>query len=255
MSLAAIVGDATTTTTLALATGWRSDEDVLVVEADRRGGSLAAWLDIPVRPSLSTVVTRVGDGPWPTIDGLARTSPSGVRLVPAPVRALEAASAVDEASRHVFPALAALDHPVVLADVGAVSAADRLPAVAAQADVCAVVHRQATQSARAAGVRLARLAEVVEMVAAVQVPVLLVVVGSTPFDPIDIAAFVAEHLDRFGLGVLPEDALAAAVLAGRTGVSAKRFARLPLTRAAAEVAARLDAALAEARGARRWSVP
>lgn len=253
MSLVAVVGDCTTTTTLALASGWPAGDDVLVVELDRRGGSMAAWLDLPVEPSLSTLVTRATDGRWPVIDGLARTSPSGVRLVPAPVRATEAARAIDEAALAVLPTLAALDRPVVLADVGRVDAGERLPAAVVQADVCVLVHRQAVQSPAAAAVRLERLAELVDALAPAAVPTVLAVVGAAPFDPVEIAAVVASHLDRIGLATLPVDPLAAAVLAGRTGVSAKRFARLPLARAAADLALRVEQALALADGIRHRS--
>ena len=84
MSLVAIAGDDATTTTLALAAAWPVSDDVLVVEADPRGGSLAAWLDIPVGPSLSAVVTRASPGEWAVIDRLSRLTPSGLRVIRLP---------------------------------------------------------------------------------------------------------------------------------------------------------------------------
>ena len=43
MSVIAVIGDCATTSALALAARWPAD-DVVVLEADRTGGSLAAWL-------------------------------------------------------------------------------------------------------------------------------------------------------------------------------------------------------------------
>ena len=50
MTVIGVVGDAATTTSVALAVGWPGDDDVLVIEADPNGGSLAGWLDTPVTP-------------------------------------------------------------------------------------------------------------------------------------------------------------------------------------------------------------
>jgi hypothetical protein len=67
------------------------------------------------------------------------------------------------------------------------------------------------------------------------------VVGSDPFDPAEIA----QHVEASVPGAvgevvtLADDPLAAAVLAGRAGVSANRLRRLPLMRSAATVASRL----------------
>ncbi|MEX2626307.1 MAG: hypothetical protein WD225_05450, partial [Ilumatobacteraceae bacterium] len=101
MSLVAVIGDAATTTTLALAATW--PDDPLVVEADPTGGSMAAWLDLPGEPTLSTVVTRVPTAGWPAVEQLTHRSPSGLRVVPAPIRSIEAVRAVAEADRNLFP--------------------------------------------------------------------------------------------------------------------------------------------------------
>lgn len=239
-------------------------DDVLVLEADPTGGSMAAWLDIPVSPSLSTVVTRAGAGGWPAIDALARETASGLRLVPAPVRSLEAVRAVAEAERHVFGVLAGLDRPVVVVDAGDVLPALGAPAVLRHADVAVVVHRQARQSARAAAVRLERLAELVDVVVSADVPMILAVIGATPFEPAEIARFVAgadrdaeEDAASAAEAIPPvvgiaDDPLSAAVIAGRTGVSARRFARLPLARSAAELAGATAAVLESVRSTSAW---
>jgi MinD-like ATPase involved in chromosome partitioning or flagellar assembly len=257
VSTVVLVGDCVTTTTLALAAGWPVESDVLVLEADPAGGSIAAWLDVPVTPSLSTVVTRVADGGWAGVDALSRVTPSGLRVIPAPTRSVEATRAVDEASSSVFPVLARVDQAVVLVDAGRPVPAFGVHGAIPYADVVVVTHRQARQSARAAAVRLERAAEIVDAVDAVGVPVIVAVIGSDPFDADEVAAFVLENVTVPSPTValrLPEDPLAAAVLAGRTGVSARRMARLPLMRAAADGAALIERALVATRQRTRRSV-
>ena len=146
---------------------------MLVIEADPRGGSLAAWLDIPIAPSLSAVVTRATGGEWSVIERLSRLTPSGLRVIPAPVRAVEASRAVAEAADSIFPTLASLASPVVVADTGSTRSgfgcrggSSGVAPVVAQSALTVVVHRQAQQSARAAAVRLERLAECFEQLAA-----------------------------------------------------------------------------------------
>lgn len=255
MSLVTVLGDVTTTTALALAAGW--PDEVLVVEADPRGGSLAAWLDLPASPTLSTAVTRAADGGWPAIEAVAQRAVAGPMVVTAPVRSVEAARAVAEAERHVMPILAALDRPVVLADTGRVdgvsaSGPHGLPGVLLASDLVIVVHRQARQSARAAAVRIERLADLVGAVVAATptTPTVLGIVGEAPFDAVEIERFVAEERTLAGVLSLADDPLAAAVLAGRSGVSAKRLARLPLMRTARRAAGLLDQLLAGTRDAR-----
>jgi hypothetical protein len=255
VSVVAIVGDHATTTTLALAAAWPVDDDVLVLEADPRGGSVAAWLDIPVAPSLSAVVTRATTGEWSVIDRLSRLTPSGLRVIPAPVRAVEATRAVAEAADAVVPTLASLATPVVLADAGPLSAGGEVAAVVVQSTLTVVVHRQAQQSAPAAGVRLERLAECFEQLTAAAVETVLAVIGRAPFDAGEIASFVgASAVVAPNMFELADDPLAAAVLAGRSGVSRRRLMRLPLLRTSAVLAAFVSNRLTELVAADRWGV-
>ncbi len=90
----------------------------------------------------------------------------------------------------IFPTLAPLASPVVLADAGPFGGAAGPPAVVAQSTLTVVVHRQAQQSARAAGVRLERLAECFEQLTAGAVEAVLAVIGRAPFDADEIANFV-----------------------------------------------------------------
>jgi len=110
--------------------------------------------------------------------------------------------------------------------------------------VTVVVHRQSPASAEAESVRLERLLEQVE---GVRGPVVLAVIGREPFDPGEIVQFVDGSAPGRITGAcrLAEDPLAAAVLAGRAGVSAKRLRRLPLMRSAVDAAALLDGYVVE----------
>ena len=141
---------------------------------------------------------------------------------------------------------------MTIADVGRLpSSAVTHPFLGAAA-VSLLVHRQGTQSARAAAVRLERLAEQVAALCASSAPVIVAVVGSRPFGVAEIQRFVAEAAgvgDRpVRIAALPDDPLTAAVLAGRTGVSARRLARLPLAKGARELAGLVSEVLAPASG-------
>ena len=245
MSIVAVAGDVATTTCVALASAWPLSHDTIVVEADPSGGDLAAWFDMPVTPSLSTVVTRVLDGAWPEIERHTRLADSGLRLIPAPARAREAAQAVGESARSLVTTLAALRSPTVIADVGAVQPSPASHPFVGAAAVTVVVHRQAPQSSQAAAVRLQRLADQLESFASVPTSVVVAVVGAAPFDLGQIETFLADSVGSVPFVGLPVDDLAAAVFGGRSGVSARRLARLPLLRAARDLAAVVEGALAQ----------
>lgn len=249
MAIVAVAGDLTTTTAVALAAGWPVTTDTILVEADATGGDLAAWFDLPATPSLSTVVTRVRDGAWPDIERHTRLADNGLRLIPAPTRAGEAAQAVGEAARALVPSLAALRAPVTIADVGRLQPAPVTHPFVGAAAAVVVVHRQAPQSARAAAVRLQRLTDQLAELAASPTPVVVAVVGSRPFDLDEIGRFLADDAGASAVVGLPDDPLAAAVFAGRTGVSPRRLTRLPLVRAARDLAGTVDRLLAPAAGA------
>lgn len=246
MTIVAIAGDATTTTAVAIAAGWSTnrDDDVIVLEADPDGGSLAGWLDTPAQPSLATIVANAGIDAGRshrtvlgTIQAMTRQSDSGVRFVSNAVRARAAHRAVEEAALVVMPALAGAP-TVVLADVGRVRAGDAPSPAIRAADVVLIVHRQATASASAATVRIERLVEAVEELAHLDAAFVLAVIGRSPFDPAEIGQFVDESVPDTLQHIvsLSDDPLAAATLAGRSGVSAKRLRRLPLMRDAARLA-------------------
>lgn len=244
MTAVAVIGDATTTITVALAAGWPSGDKVIVLEADPSGGSLAAWFDTPSQPSLATIVANVGAdserdhrSSFATFDAMTQHSSSGVRFVANAVRSRAAHRALDEAAAVVLPALAAADS-TVLVDVGVHRVGlGQSPALDA-ADVVVLVHRQATASAAAATVRVERLVESVEELARLDAEIALAVIGTTPFESGEIAAFVDDSVPGAirTMTALADDPLAAATIAGRAGVSARRLRRLPLMRDAVELA-------------------
>lgn len=248
MTAIAVVGDATTTTTVALAVSWPEGDEVVVLEADPGGGSLVGWLDTPSQPSLTTIIANVGAdagrdhrSTFATFDAMTQRSRAGVRFVANAVRSREAHRAVDEAATAVLPALATADR-TVLVDTGALRVGLGPSAALAVADAVVVVHRQAAASAAAATVRIERLVESVEQLAALDGDVVLAIIGNTPFGPSEIGAFVDASVPGAvrTVATLADDPLAAATVAGQTGVSAKRLRRLPLMRDCSHLAAVLS---------------
>jgi MinD-like ATPase involved in chromosome partitioning or flagellar assembly len=246
VTLVAVVGDVTTTTAVALAAGWPTVDGAVVLEADPSGGALAAWLDTTLHPSLATVVAAIGHerdhrSALATFDSMVRRSRSGIRFVPNMIRARAAQRAVEEAATGLAPVLAAAG-TTVLADTGRHVPGSPVPSVRSSADLVLVVHRQSRASTAAATVHVERLVETIEDLTTTHAPVVLAVVGSRPFDVAEIGAFVGQATnDALTATVeIADDPLAAATLAGRAGVSAKRLRRLPLMRSASALARLLD---------------
>ena len=248
MGIVALVGDATTTTAVALAAAWSAEDEVIVLEFDPSGGSLAAWMDTPAVPSLSTFVANrsasmIDDGSptWRDVESIIHGSSSGLRFIAAPARSREAARSIGEASISLLPVLTT-SSPTVLADAGRTRASDGIPPVLTRATDIVVVHRQDPASPGAASVRLERLVESTEQLGVLAGLLHLAVIGDDPFDVDEIAAYVADHalVTIESATAIAVDPLSAMVLAGRTGVSAKRLSRLPLLRSIAPLADRLS---------------
>lgn len=242
MTIVAFTGDGATTTTLAVAATWPHADDVVVVELDESGGSATAWLDTPSTPTLGTIVANPATDDatvLETLRSMSHRSRTGLEFVAAPIRSRAARRAVAEASTSLVPALAADADLVALCDLGRRHATDLPTAVLGRAAVTVVVHRQERASPAAASVRIERLVEVVEQLAGF--PVVLAIVGDDPFDPREIVQLVDEAAPGtvVAWASLADDPLAAAVLAGRRGVSAPRLRRLPLVRSAAGLATEL----------------
>jgi MinD-like ATPase involved in chromosome partitioning or flagellar assembly len=185
----------------------------------------------------------VVDGSWPEIEGYTRLADAGLRLIPAPPSAAEAAQAVAESNRSLVATLSVLKSPVMIADTGKIPLSPATHPFVGAATVTVVVHRQSAQSARAAAVRLQRLADALHAFATLPTSVVVAVVGTAPFDVGEIETFLAETAGATPIVPLPVDQLTAAAFSGRTGVSSRRLARLPLMRAAARLAAAVERAL------------
>ena len=245
MTIVAVMGDATTTTCVALAATWPDRDDVIVLEADRSGGSLTAWLDTPATPTLATIVaSSTTSAPLAeSVSSMTHHSPTGIRFIAAPIRAVPAGRAIDEATALIVPVLAD-SSTVVLADLGA---SIPVSPIARWARTIVVVHRQTGRSAAAETVRLERLLERIEQVVLHDADIVVALIGRDPFEPHEIeslieanvASRVAAHV------VIADDPLGAAVVCGRTGVSAKRLRRLPLMRSAAAATSRVALTLRE----------
>jgi hypothetical protein len=240
MSVVAVIGDRASTCAVGLAATWPQGERVVLAELDASGGCLSAWLDVPRSPNLSELVASPAGGSWPAIESTFQTSASGVEVLVAPTRAVEAAAAVAAAATSVLPVLAALDEPVVLADGGRVRG--RLTPLVACAGVVAVIHHQHAGSANAAAVGLERVADLCEVLTLRSIPFVVGLIGEHPYRCDEVAAFIGADL------VVPVaiDAWAAAVLAGRAG-SARRLRRSALLRSLGELAQLLSTRLRETR--------
>ena len=229
MTLVTVVGDCSSTTAVGLAAVWPVVERAVLVEFDTAGGCLAAWLDVPRAPGLSSLVA-LGSVTLPAIDAAVQRSPGGIEVVVAPSSVKEAAVTVHAANQTVLPVLSAAPAIVFIADGGRVRGG--LPPVATHARVTVVVHRQMAASAGAATIGLERIAEVCEVLTRRSVPFVFVMVGDHPYGLDEAAGFVgAQHSV-----LLPVDPWAAAVFAGRVG-SKRRLQRSGLWHGLVELAA------------------
>ena len=95
-------------------------------------------------------------------------APSGVEVLVAPTRAVEAAAVVHAAASSVLPVLAAIDQPVVLADGGRLRGG--LSNLVTQSNVVVVAHRQHSGSAAAAALGIERVADLTSHLACVRSP-------------------------------------------------------------------------------------
>jgi hypothetical protein len=239
MTLVAVVGDDASTLTLALAAGWPTSQRLLAVEADPTGGSFAAWLDLPRSPGLAELVAQRDGCTAEGIDRAVQRSASGLEVLVAPVREVEAAAVVRAAILHVAPTLAVMDAVVALVDCGDLRDAVEL---ARLAGTVVVAHRQDAASPAAAAVRLERLRDAVSSVRT-DGQVVVAVRGRRPYPADEIAAFLGVPVVE-----IADDPYGAAVLAGRHS-SVRRSQAAPLLRTARTAAQRLAADVVAAPGA------
>jgi hypothetical protein len=207
---------------------------------------LAAWLDVPRSPGLAEVAASSSPGSWTTIQSMLQRAQSGVDVLVAPTRAVEAAAVVLASAPTALPVLAALDQPVVLADGGRLRGG--LSNLVLQSNVVVVAHRQHSGSAAAAALGIERVAELTAQLMARSIPTVVALIGSVPYTATDVSEFV--HVDA--VVALADDPWAAAVLAGRAG-SAIRLRRSPLMRSLDELVGVVGASLHQIGPNDNWS--
>jgi hypothetical protein len=246
MSLVAVVGDGCTTTAVGLAAAWALDDPCMLVEFDPFGGCLSAWLDVPRSPGLAEVAASPAPGSWTTIQSMIQRSGSGIDVLVAPTRAVEAAAVVLAAGPSVLPVLSALDSPVVIADGGRLRGA--LSSLATQVGIVVVSHRQHSGSAAAAALGFERVADLTGLLAVRSIPTVVALIGARPYSAEEVADFVRADT----VVGIADDPWAAAVLAGRAG-SAIRLRRSPLMRSFADLAGVVSASLRQVRVHESWS--
>lgn len=222
MSLVVVVGECASTTALAMTACWPDGERAVLVELDPGGGVLSAWLNVPRSPGLSELVASGSAGSWPAIEGVLQRSASGVEVLVAPCRAVEAGASV-AAAGPLLSVVSALESVVVVADGGRVRGG--FSPVVAEAGVVVVVHRQHAASAPAATVGLERVADTCALLSARSIPFVVALVGDRPYGCDEVAGFVGADV-VIGVAV---DVWAAAVFAGRAA-SELRLRRSPLVR-------------------------
>ena len=245
MSLVAVVGDGCTTTAVGMAAAWPFDDPCMVAELDPAGGCLTAWLDVPRSPGLADVAASSTPGSWETIRSMVQHAASGLDVLVAPTRAVEAAAVVLAATHTVLPVLSALDWPVVIADGGRLRGG--ISALTSQAGIVVVAHRQHPGSAAAAALGFERLAELTSQLAVRSIPTVVALIGTRPYSADEVSEFVQAET----VVSIAEDPWAAAILAGRAG-SAFRLRRSPLMRSLAELAAVVATSLRHNRVTGGW---
>jgi MinD-like ATPase involved in chromosome partitioning or flagellar assembly len=213
MSVVAVVGpsgaSAVTTTALALALSWPSQEQVVLAECDPSGGDLAAFCNLTDTVGFASATSSSWDGSWPGLAAHLQSLANGVRVLAAPIRAAAADVSVGDITARLAPLMRELPD-VLLADCGRVHPSDRRVQLL-EPDVLAVVVRQHPESGPATITRLERTAELVDALTGAVSEVVVVLVGARPYPTGEVERFVGVDV----VGVVDEDAPAAAQLSGR----------------------------------------
>jgi hypothetical protein len=218
----------------------------MVAEFDPAGGSMTAWLDLPRSPGLAEVAAAPAPISWSTIQPMIQRAQSGLDVLVAPTRAVEAAAVVLAATTTVLPVLASLDRPVVLADGGRLRGG--LSALVQRASVVVVAHRQHPGSAAAAALGIERVAELTGLLVTRSIPTVVALIGAVPYTAVEVTEFVQAD----AVVALADDPWSAAVLAGRAG-SSIRFRRSALMRSLDELAGVVSARLRHVEPDDNWS--
>lgn len=226
-----------TTIATALATFWPADRRLLV-EADPEGGALAARFSLAVEPGLVSLAAASRGGVSEAL--LARHSqslPDGLAVLPAPVLPEQVRAALAMTAAPLATGLAALADAGVVIDVGRAWPADVVAPLVDVADAVILVCRPSVEELQQVGALVDGYRAHVPRVG-------LVLVGESPYSPAEVGAAVDPASADIVWGVVPEDRRQAEILNGQRGGWNWAGRRLPLVRAAAElaqaVATRLD---------------
>ncbi len=228
-----------TTTTAALALAWSGA--IVLAELDPSAGDLAAWWDLTESPGVGTAVTDLHRPDWITAN--SQQAASGVLVMPAPLRAREAAGAVSEATRSVLPALSAYHDVTVLVDAGR---STHVPAAAtAGAAVVVIVAAQVPDAPRATAAVLERTGDLADTFANSAIDAVVAVIGCDPYPVGAIENYVGTTCHA-----IADDPLGAAVIAGRPATG-RLATRSKLIRSIAPLATDLRDQLERATEGRR----
>lgn len=219
-----------TTTVAGLAATWPGAHRPLVIEADPDGGVLAARFDeLRADRTLAEVAVEVRRRyDHERVVASARTLWGAIPVVVAPPSAEQTHGALAMAGEQLGEGLAGDKHPA-LVDVGRLTARSPALPIARRSALTVLVTRPTFEAVAALASRAAELRS-----AGCELG--LVVVGERPYPPDETAHGAGITL----LGVLPDDARAAATLAGGAG-GTRRLRRSMLWRSLADLAARIDA--------------
>jgi hypothetical protein len=166
---------------------------------------------------------------------MVQHSDSGVDVLVAPTRSVEAAAVVMASTSTMLPVLSALDHLIVIADGGRMRGS--VSSLVQQANVVVVAHRQHAGSSAAAALGIERVADLTVQLATRSIPTVIALIGSRPYTAQDVADFV-----NADVVAIADDPWSASVIAGRAG-SAVRFRRSPLMRSLRELTGIVSARL------------
>lgn len=218
-----------TTLTLAMALGWPRGEDrrVRVLEADTDGGVLAARLGLRAEPNLAGLAVAGRRGLTPeTLAGHEQEVAEGVRLIAAPASSEQLHVALGVLTPNLVAALAADTETDTLVDAGRLSSRSPLVDLARCAGLTLLVAAARRDQVEIVAARVAALREVGCAVG------LVCTQARSPHLPAEFAEVAGVEL----VGVIGNDARAAAALCGESVLSDRLLARSVLVRQATDLA-------------------
>ena len=218
-----------TTTLLALAAVWPEERALLIVDADPDGGDLAARTGLGVEPGMASLAAAGRRSlEHADIERHTQALPGGIPALvgnPDPEQASRELDLVGQRLAEVFPA----ESPDVLVDCGRLRASSPALPLASRAYATLVVCRPRVDELQHVRAQLGRLAD-----QGVRAAVLLV--GEKPYSANEVETALGCEV----VGVVADDAVTAAALAGRGG-RPSAVARSLLMRSARSLAERLVA--------------